>query len=97
MDRGGKRRVGFSSRIFMRCTSPDPLRAFFPCSVKSLGWKDGRFESKPPLFDASKHKSPPYITAKPDITVQSLTGEKSKGQLKFIILATDGRECTPAV
>ena len=67
------------------------LRHAVSDSIQELKWKSDR--TQPVLFDASKHKTLPYITAKPDITFKSLTGDESVGQLKFIILATDGREC----
>jgi hypothetical protein len=47
----------------------------------------------PPLYDPTSHVTPPYVTAKPEITVRSLEKDKEvKGQLKFIVAATDGCE-----
>jgi hypothetical protein len=46
------------------------------------------------IYDPLKHKTLPYVTAKPDIAVRSLRKNKGpqSGELKFIIAATDGRE-----
>ncbi|KAJ9097049.1 hypothetical protein QFC20_006291 [Naganishia adeliensis] len=44
-----------------------------------------------PAYDPSTHTTPPYVTARPDVTGRSLERNKDvKGQLKFIIAATDG-------
>jgi pyruvate dehydrogenase phosphatase len=37
-------------------------------------------------------KTPPYVTAKPDVTYKKLTRGNTEGDLKFIVLATDGRK-----
>ncbi|KAJ9103113.1 hypothetical protein QFC21_002535 [Naganishia friedmannii] len=58
------------------------------CSIRKLKWKSNR--TRPVLFDALQHKPPPYVVARPDVTFKSLKGDKRTGQLKFIILATDG-------
>jgi hypothetical protein len=44
------------------------------------------------MFDSSKSNKKPYVTARPEVTYKNLTGDTSQGQLKFIIMATDGRE-----
>lgn len=51
-----------------------------------------RLQRTPRGFNAEIHTSPPYVTAKPDVAMRSLQENKdAKGQLKFIISATDGR------
>jgi hypothetical protein len=42
------------------------------------------------MFDGSKTNSQPYVTARPEVTFKSLAGDSAEGQLKFIIMATDG-------
>jgi hypothetical protein len=44
------------------------------------------------MFNSSKTNKKPYVTARPEVTYKSLTGETAQGQLKFIVMATDGRE-----
>lgn len=49
----------------------------------------------PNLLDPTVHTTLPYVVAKPDIAVRSLEKNKdARGQLKFIVAATDGRMCT---
>ncbi|MGG6497898.1 UNVERIFIED_CONTAM: protein phosphatase 2C family protein, partial [Bacteroidetes bacterium 56_B9] len=39
------------------------------------------------------HKTPPYVTARPEVTHRRInpeTGEK----LRFVVMATDGRKCS---
>lgn len=44
------------------------------------------------MFNSSKTNKKPYVTARPEVTYKTLTGDSAQGQLKFIIMATDGRE-----
>lgn len=42
-------------------------------------------------LDVDKHVSPPYVSARPDVTMRSLKStDKPQGNLKFIIIASDG-------
>lgn len=51
-------------------------------------------EELPNLFDATTYTTQPYVSAKPDVAVRSLEKNKdAKGQLKFVVAATDGRKC----
>ena len=52
----------------------------------------GETRNQPRAFDGSKTNSQPYVTARPEVTYKSLNGDTAQGQLKFIIMATDGRE-----
>ncbi|KAJ9103108.1 hypothetical protein QFC21_002530 [Naganishia friedmannii] len=50
----------------------------------------GETRNKPRMFDGSKTNSQPYVTARPEVIYKSLAGDAIQGQLKFIVMATDG-------
>lgn len=45
-----------------------------------------------PVKDDELAKSPPYVTAKPDVTYKKLTRGSKEGDIRFIVMATDGCE-----
>lgn len=50
-------------------------------------------EDKRPRGVPARLKTPPYVTASPEVTHRKISGEGSKaGKLRFLVLATDGRQ-----
>ena len=45
-----------------------------------------------PVKDDELARTPPYVTAKPDVTYRKLTRGSKEGDIRFIVMATDGRE-----
>lgn len=90
VDRGGEQGV---SRESMSVKTFDLTRLH--CRIVEKMIDPPEWAHKPNrLFDASKHISPPYLTAKPGTTMRSLeSSDKPQGNLKFIIAASDGRAC----
>ncbi|KAJ9097050.1 hypothetical protein QFC20_006292 [Naganishia adeliensis] len=69
------------------CPAPAVSGAILERTENPSPW----LEELPNLFDATIHTTQPYVIAKPDVAVRSLEKNKdAKGQLKFIVAATDG-------
>jgi hypothetical protein len=45
-----------------------------------------------PVKDDELAETPPYVTAKPDVTYRKLTRGSKEGDIRFIVMATDGRK-----
>lgn len=49
-------------------------------------------EGKQPRPTPAASKTPPYVTARPEVTCLPLKGPAAEeGELRFVVLATDGR------
>jgi hypothetical protein len=49
---------------------------------------EGKKARKPRPYN----QTPPYVTARPEITHRKIKGDDGE-KLRFVIMATDGREC----
>lgn len=49
-------------------------------------------DAVPPYPPQPHIKTPPYVTARPEIVYKKMSADDKNGELRFIILATDGRE-----
>lgn len=69
------------------------LRPLIPASAGRL--KKIAPEQTPDKDDGLA-RTPPYVTAKPEVTYRKLTRGDQSGDLRFIVMATDGCELVPA-
>lgn len=66
---------------------------FFPSNVASaLSSLKKIAPEQTPVKDDELARTPPYVTAKPDVTYRKLTRGSKEGDIRFIVMATDGRE-----